>query len=86
MRKLKKLSAVAFAAQSKTLGYDLLMRELQLASVRELEDLLIDCIYTGLISGRLDQQAGHLDVFFQLWGATCTPRSRGDGGLTTGVA
>lgn len=63
VRKLKKLSAVAFAAQSKTLGYDLLMRELQLASVRELEDLLIDCIYTGLISGRLDQQAGHLDVF-----------------------
>ena len=58
--KLKKLSAVTFAAQSKTLSYTLLMRELQLASVRELEDLLIDCMYTGLISGRLDQQAGHL--------------------------
>jgi COP9 signalosome complex subunit 7 len=61
--KLKKLSAVTFAAQSKTLSYTLLMRELQLASVRELEDLLIDCMYTGLISGRLDQQAGHLEVF-----------------------
>ena len=61
--KLKKLSAVTFAAQSKTLSYTLLMRELQLSGVRELEDLLIDCMYTGLISGRLDQQAGHLEVF-----------------------
>lgn len=61
--KLKKLSAVTFAAQSKTLCYTLLMRELQLSGIRELEDLLIDCMYTGLISGRLDQQAGHVEVF-----------------------
>ena len=61
--KLKKLSAVAFAAQSKILAYDVLMRELEISGVRELEDLLIDCIYTGLISGRLDQQAACLEVF-----------------------
>ena len=61
--KLKKLSAVTFAAQSKILAYDVLMRELEISSVRELEDLLIECIYAGLISGRLDQQAACLEVF-----------------------
>ena len=61
--KLKKLTVVALAAQSKLLRYDALMRELELRGVRELEDLLIECIYLGLLSGRLDQHAGHLEVF-----------------------
>ena len=39
------------------------MRAPQLRCVRELEDLLIDCIYQGLLSGRLDQKEGHLEVF-----------------------
>eukprot|EP00900_Chrysochromulina_parva_P007977 jgi/Chrpa1/17180/Chrysochromulina_OHIO_Genome00000991-RA len=39
------------------------MRELEMSSVREVEDLLIECIYGGLLQGRLDQAAGQLDVF-----------------------
>ena len=31
--------------------------------VREIEDLLIECIYNGLLQGRLDQQERHLEVF-----------------------
>ena len=31
--------------------------------MREIENLLIECIYAGLLQGRLDQQAGHLEVF-----------------------
>lgn len=61
--KLKKLTVVHLAAQGKLLAYDALIRELELRGVRELEDLLINCIYQGLIQGRLDQQARHLEVF-----------------------
>jgi COP9 signalosome complex subunit 7 len=35
----------------------------QLKSVRALEDLLIECIYSGLLQGRLDQQESHIEVF-----------------------
>lgn len=35
-------------------------------SVRALEDLLIDCIYEELISAKLDQQAGRLDVRYSV--------------------
>merc|ERR1712023_119151 len=34
-----------------------------MSGVREVEDLLIECIYGGLIQGRFDQAAGRLDVF-----------------------
>ena len=61
--KLKKLTVVSLATQSKMLSYEVLMRELELPSVRELEDLLIECTYQGLVTGRFDPQAGHLDVF-----------------------
>jgi len=61
--KLKKLTVVHLASQSKLLAYDALMRELELRSVRELEDVLISCMYHGLLQGRFDQQAGHLEVF-----------------------
>jgi len=61
--KLKKLTVVSLAAQSKTIAYDVLLRELEMRSVREVEDLLIECIYGGLLQGRLDQQAGQLEVF-----------------------
>lgn len=30
--------------------------------VRELEDLIIDCIYSGLITGRMDQRKGLLEI------------------------
>ena len=61
--KLKKLTVVSLASQSKTLQYDVLMRELEMASVREIEDTLIDCIYCGLIQGRLDQAERQIDIF-----------------------
>ena len=57
------LVCTALASQSKTLAYDVLLRNLELSSVRALEDLLIECMYAGLLQGRLDQQAGHLEVY-----------------------
>ena len=48
--------SVADAAQkSKVLHYAELMRELDLDTVRELEDMIIDCIYNELVAGQLDQ-------------------------------
>jgi COP9 signalosome complex subunit 7 len=35
---------------------------LQVTSVRELEDLIIDVMYAGLLGGRLDHQSGTLHI------------------------
>ena len=47
---------------AKFLDYSALMEALDIDSVRDLEDLLIDCIYAGVIVGRMDQQAKKLRV------------------------
>jgi len=62
-KKLKKLTVVSLASQRKIVPYDVLMRELGMSGVREVEDLLIECIYGGLLQGRFDQAAAQLDVF-----------------------
>ena len=45
-----------------TLGYDELMKDLEIPNVRELEDYIIECIYNGLLSGKLDQKNRMLHV------------------------
>ncbi len=55
IKKLKMLSIVDAAQASKELEYESLMRDLELPTVRELEDLIIDCIYNELVAGKLDQ-------------------------------
>jgi len=42
------------ASKDKNLGYDFLMRTLDIKDLRELEDLIIDCIYNDLLKGKLD--------------------------------
>ena len=49
------ISVADHAQKSKVLHYADLMKDLELETVRELEDLIIDCIYNELISGQLDQ-------------------------------
>ncbi|KAL2330069.1 hypothetical protein Fmac_017650 [Flemingia macrophylla] len=54
--KLKQLTVLTLAETYKVLSYDQLMQELDLTSVRELEDFLIhECIYAGIVRGKLDQ-------------------------------
>jgi COP9 signalosome complex subunit 7 len=62
LTKLKLLTIVSFAAQRKILPYDLLQKELDIANVRDLEDLIIDCCYQGLIKGKLDQKKAAFEV------------------------
>lgn len=61
--KLKQLSIVSYSATSRVLGYDLLLSKLDLKNLRELEDLLIDCFYTGLCKGKLDQRSKFVEIY-----------------------
>jgi len=60
--KLKQLTVVTFASKHKTLPYGLLLKELELSNIRELEDMIIECVYQGLVSGRLDQKKAAFEV------------------------
>ncbi|GIL74697.1 hypothetical protein Vretimale_2332 [Volvox reticuliferus] len=62
--KLKQLTVVSLAANQKVLPYSQLQASLQIGSVRELEDFLINhCFYTGvIIAGKLDQKQACLQV------------------------
>jgi hypothetical protein len=61
--KLKQLTVMTLAERSKVLPYDLLMQQLNISNVRELEDLLInDCMYSGIVRGKLDQRRRCFEV------------------------
>lgn len=44
------------------LPYKVLLERLDIASVRELEEIIIDCMYQGLLKGKLDQKKERLEV------------------------
>ncbi|ETO32232.1 hypothetical protein RFI_04885 [Reticulomyxa filosa] len=62
--KLKQLSVVSLAEKSasKVLNYNDLMTRLDIGTVRELEDVIINCIYEGLVHGRLNQSKNQLEI------------------------
>ncbi|BBN09113.1 COP9 signalosome complex subunit 7 [Marchantia polymorpha subsp. ruderalis] len=63
--KLKQLTVMTLAETAKVLQYDLLMQQLDVSNVRELEDLLInDCMYAGIVRGKLDQRRRCFEVQF----------------------
>jgi len=62
LTKLKMLSIVEFASKHKLLSYRALQDALDVSSVRDLEDLIIDCVYQGLIQGKLDQRKNAFEV------------------------
>lgn len=62
--KLKQLTVLTLAETSKVLPYDHLMQELDVTNVRELEDFLIECMYAGIVRGKLDQYRRCFQVQF----------------------
>jgi len=62
VKKLRQLSVVSMAAVEKSIPYSVLLRELGLDNVRELEDLIIDCMYAAIIKGKLDQKEQRFQV------------------------
>ncbi|CAM9351081.1 unnamed protein product, partial [Heterosigma akashiwo] len=61
-KKLKQLSIISLAQSSKLVPYSVLQAELGIQSIRDLEDLIIESIYTGLVKGKLNQQEEVLKV------------------------
>jgi len=62
LTKLKQLSIVSLASTHKALSYKQLMTDLDVENIRELEDMIIECIYAELIFGKLDQKESALMV------------------------
>lgn len=63
--KLKQLTVITLAETTKVIPYDVLMRQLDISNVRQLEDLLInDCMYAGIVRGKLDQRRRCMEVHF----------------------
>lgn len=61
--KLRQLSLVSLCAKSRRINYQEITAATEISDTRELEDLIIDTITTGLLSGRIDQRAAQLEVF-----------------------
>ncbi|KAL3516859.1 hypothetical protein ACH5RR_023761 [Cinchona calisaya] len=63
--KLKQLTVLTLAETNKVLPYEVLMQELDVLNVRELEDFLInECMYVGIVRGKLDQLRRCFEVQF----------------------
>ncbi|KAL6746638.1 hypothetical protein V8C86DRAFT_1473849 [Haematococcus lacustris] len=61
--KLKQLTVVSLALQTKVIPYTQLQQALDISTVRQLEDFLItECFYAGLIKGKLDQRQACLHI------------------------
>jgi COP9 signalosome complex subunit 7 len=66
LHKLRMLSILALAQSRREVPYSLLQSELDISSIRGVEDIIIDTIYAGLIQGRLDQKAGALRIKYAM--------------------
>lgn len=60
--KLRLLSIVTLAQDVKVIPYAALLAQLQITEIRELEDVVIDAIYSGLMNARLDQKNKAVEV------------------------
>ncbi|OJT13196.1 COP9 signalosome complex subunit 7a [Trametes pubescens] len=64
--KLKQLTLVSLAQDSRILPYNELLRVLDMPTVRELEDLIIDAIYLDIVRGKLDQKEGQFEIEYTM--------------------
>jgi len=64
--KLKHLSIVSFAMDRRILPYADLLQALQMPTIRDLEDLIIDAIYLDILRGKLDQKEQQLEVEYTM--------------------
>ncbi|XP_078524301.1 COP9 signalosome complex subunit 7b isoform X1 [Lissotriton helveticus] len=62
--KLRHLTIVSLAARMKCIPYAVLLKDLDMQNLRELEDLIIEAVYTDIIQGKLDQCKQMLEVDF----------------------
>jgi COP9 signalosome complex subunit 7 len=77
LTKLKHLSLVSLAMQSRILPYAQLLQYLDLSSIRELEDTIIDAIYQNVVRGKLDQKEQRFEVEYTM-GRDVPPEQMGN--------
>ncbi|KAI5702753.1 hypothetical protein M8J75_003725 [Diaphorina citri] len=65
-KKLQNLTIVTLSLESKCIPYDKLLKELDISNVRDLEDLIIEAIYSDIIHGKLDQRNSSLELDFAI--------------------
>lgn len=61
-KKLQYLTIVTLANKMKRIPYDILLKELNVNNVRDLEDLIIEAIYSNVVTGELNQESDYLEV------------------------
>ncbi|KAI6650579.1 COP9 signalosome complex subunit 7b-like isoform X2 [Oopsacas minuta] len=66
LSKLKLLTLVSLASESKRLEYSSVMELLEIGNMRALEDTVIEAIYAGIIRGKLDQEKQVFEVIFSM--------------------
>lgn len=62
IKKLRYLTVVSLANHSKVISYQELSKELDISNLRELENLIIDLIYSNVIKAKMDQQNNWLEI------------------------
>ena len=62
IKKLKQLSIISLAMENKIIPYTTLQEKLKVDNVRALEDLIIETIYAGLITAKMNQSEQILRV------------------------
>lgn len=65
-KKLQHLTIVTLATRLKCIPYSVLLQELDVKIVRDLEDLIIEAIYSDIIQGKLDQKNSQLEVDYAI--------------------
>ncbi|KAI0307461.1 hypothetical protein B0F90DRAFT_1620707 [Multifurca ochricompacta] len=64
--KLKHLSLLSYAVQQRVIPYSFLQTNLDIPTIRQLEDLIIDAIYLDIIRGKLDQKEQQFEVEYTI--------------------
>lgn len=62
IKKLKQLSIISLAMENKIIPYTVLQEKLKVDNVRALEDLIIETIYAGLVTAKMNQNEQILRV------------------------
>ncbi|KAL0277164.1 UNVERIFIED_CONTAM: hypothetical protein PYX00_004534 [Menopon gallinae] len=65
-KKLQHLTIVTLATKMKCIPYSVLLQELDVNNVRDLEDLIIEAVYSDIIQGKLDQKNSQLEVDYAI--------------------
>mmetsp|Transcript_34749 Transcript_34749/g.61147 ORF Transcript_34749/g.61147 Transcript_34749/m.61147 type:complete len:238 (+) Transcript_34749:90-803(+) len=61
-RKLKMLTLSTMAAQEHVLSFEMLQQQLHVLTVRELENMVIDSVYAGLLEAKIDHRSKSVQV------------------------